>query len=118
MNTFTLPQQSDGLKINARLGASAAAQLHALTRKTGLGISEIVRLSLAHYHETVMQTSKVMPKSKIVAMAGKYGSTGPDSGRLSTDYKRLFGEGIAKKYGLSAKPIDAPLVTAKKKRAA
>ena len=113
MNTAALSQQQDGLKINARLSASAAAQLSSLTKKTGLGISEIVRLSLNHYHQTVM--AEKFPPSKIVAMAGKYASTGPDSGRLSTDYKRLFGEGIAKKYGLSAQPLQAPVAAPKKK---
>lgn len=114
MNTVSLPQHQDGLKINARLSASAAEQLNALTRKTGLGISEIVRLSLAQYHETVMQTSKPRPKSKIAAMAGKYGSTGPDAGTLSTRYKELYADGIAAKYGLTATKQSLSRATSKK----
>jgi hypothetical protein len=115
MNAIASTQHIDGLKINARLGANTAAQLNALTRKTGLGISEIVRLSLNHYHQAVM-TDKI-PPSKIVAAAGKYASSGEDSGRLSTNYKRLFGEGIAKKYGLTAKaPAQAATPTKKKSR--
>jgi Ribbon-helix-helix protein, copG family len=111
MNTATLSSPAEHLKINARLGAGSVAQLKALTRETGLGVSEIVRVSLAHYHEAVFQAKKPIPKSKIVAMAGKYASTGPDSGRLSTDYKRIFGEILEEKYkartsdtGLSAAP--------------
>jgi Ribbon-helix-helix protein, copG family len=113
MTTLASSSPSDSLKINARLGANAAAQLNALTRKTGLGISEIVRLSLNHYHQAVM-TDKI-PPSKIVAAAGKYASSGEDSGRLSTEYKRLFGEGIAKKYGLTAKAPAQAASPAKKK---
>jgi hypothetical protein len=113
MNALALSNQQDCLKINARLSASATAQLQALTKKTGLGISDIVRLSLNHYHQAVM--TEKFPPSKIVAMAGKYGSSGEDSGRLSTEYKRLFGEGIAKKYGLTAKAPTKPATPAKKK---
>jgi hypothetical protein len=113
MNTATLSSPADSLKINARLGANAAAQLHDLTRKTGLGISEIVRLSLNHYHQSVM-TEKI-PPSKIVAAAGKYASSGKDSGRLSTEYKRIFGEAIAEKYGLTAKAPTQRATAAKKK---
>jgi hypothetical protein len=98
MNTATLSSPAEHLKINARLGAGSVAQLKALTRETGLGVSEIVRVSLAHYHEAVFQAKKPIPKSKIVAMAGKYASTGPDSGRLSTDNKRIFGEILEEKY--------------------
>lgn len=102
MNTLTASHQLDGLKINARLGAGAAAQLRALTRKTGLGISEIVRLSLAHYHETVMQTNQ--PKAtRIVSMTGKYGSAVPDADTLSSRSKEMFGDAVAAKYGLTAK---------------
>jgi hypothetical protein len=98
MNTATFSSSADSLKINARLGAGSVAQLKALTRETGLGVSEIVRVSLAHYHAAVFQAKKPMPKSKIVAMAGKYASSGPDSGRLSADYKRIFGEILEEKY--------------------
>jgi Ribbon-helix-helix protein, copG family len=113
MHTTASIQHTDGLKINARLGANTAAQLSALTRKTGLGISEIVRLSLNHYHQAVMADK--IPPSKIVAAAGKYASSGEDSGRLSAEYKRLFGEGIAKKYGLTAKAPPQPTTPSKKK---
>jgi hypothetical protein len=113
MNTATLTSSAESLKINARLSSNAAAQLSALTRKTGLGISEIVRLSLSHYHQVVMNDT--IAPSKIVANAGKYASSGEDSGRLSTDYKRIFGEGIAKKYGLTAKAPEHKATAVKKK---
>ena len=37
-------------RINARLDAQSAAQPQYLTTTTGLGISEAVRMSLAHYY--------------------------------------------------------------------
>ncbi|NJM43637.1 MAG: ribbon-helix-helix protein, CopG family [Brachymonas sp.] len=101
MNTAT--QNSAPLKINARLAGDAAAQLHQLVRKTGLSVSEIVRLSLANYAQVIEASQKPKPKSRIAEMAGKYASTGEYSGQLSTRYKELFGDAIAKKYGLSAK---------------
>ncbi len=113
MSTLATSDPSNSLKINARLSASAAAQLNALTRKTGLGISEIVRLSLAHYHETMMQANQPKAKSRIVSMAGKYGSQGPDAGTLSTRYKELYAQGIAAKYGLAAKTSQVKNVTSR-----
>ncbi len=101
MNTAAHPPTS--LKINARLAGDAAEQLHYLVHKTGLSVSEIVRLSLAHYHQAIESSQKPKPKSRIAEMAGKYGSSGEYSGQLSTQYKQLFGEAIAKKHGLSAK---------------
>jgi hypothetical protein len=115
MNTATLSSPADNLKINARLGASSVAQLKALTRETGLGVSEIVRMSLAHYHETVFQAKKPVAKSKIVEMAGKYASSGTDSGRLSTEYKRIFGEILEEKYRVRTSASDRATAPSRKK---
>lgn len=38
-------------RINARLDAQSAAQLAYLTATTGLGVSEVVRVSLAYYYQ-------------------------------------------------------------------
>lgn len=115
MNTAAPIQHTDGLKINARLGAGSVAHLKALTRETGLGVSEIVRASLAHYHEAVFQAKKPKVKSKIVEMVGKYASTGPDSGRLSTEYKRIFGEILEEKYKASNAVSHLPVAPSRQK---
>lgn len=97
MNTTALPKPD--FKINARLGAEAAAQLGALMRKTGLSMSEIVRASLAHYHEAVVLAGMPRATSRIATMAGRYESRGTDAGRLSSDYKQMLGEGLSAKHG-------------------
>jgi Ribbon-helix-helix protein, copG family len=102
MNTTTLPNAD--FKINARLGTEAAAQLGALMRKTGLSMSEIVRASLAHYHEAVVLAGKPRATSRIASMAGRYESRGADTGRLSSDYKQMLGEGLAAKHGATQRP--------------
>ena len=43
---------SPDARINARLDAQAASQLDYLTTTTGMGVSEVVRASLAHYYAT------------------------------------------------------------------
>jgi Ribbon-helix-helix protein, copG family len=102
MNTTTLPNAD--FKINARLGTEAAAQLRALMRKTGLSMSEIVRASLAHYHEAVVLAGKPKATSRIASMAGRYESRGTEAGRLSGDYKNMLGDGLASKHGKPRHP--------------
>jgi Ribbon-helix-helix protein, copG family len=101
MNTAT--HTSAPLKINARLPGDAAAQLNQLVRKTGLSVSEIVRLSLAHYSQAIEASQKPKPKSRIAAMAGKYTSSGEYSGQLSTRYKEIYALDMAKKHEINSR---------------
>lgn len=105
MNTTVQPPTP--LKINARLAGDAAAQLHQLVRKTGLSVSEIVRLSLAHYSQAIEASQKPKPKSRIAAMAGKYASSGEYSGQLSTRYKEIYAQDMAKKHERNSRVIEA-----------
>ncbi len=92
-----------GVKVNARLGAGAAAQLEALRIKTGLGISEILRQSLAQYHASVMHANQPPPKSRLASLAGKHASSGPDAGSLSVNYKAVLAQGWADKHAPQAR---------------
>ena len=85
------------LKVNARFNATALAQLHSLTASTGLGISEVLRLSVASLHGQLLG-QKTPPASKIVAMAGKYSSAG--DGTLSSSYKDHSADAIASKHSI------------------
>ena len=88
-------------RINARLDAHAAAQLHYLTATTGLGVSEVVRASLAHYYQA--QRAQQTPALRhLLPLVGRFCSGRADTSEQvkqvvaqHLDAKRAAGVGKA-----------------------
>lgn len=80
-------------RINARLDAHATAQLQYLTATTGLGVSEVVRISLAHYYEA--QRAQQAPVLRhLTQLVGRYRSGSSDT---SARVKQVVAEHLARK---------------------
>ena len=84
------------MRVNARLDEATQQQLEYLTQTTGHSVSDVVRESVAQYY---VQVRRQRGASRFLAMAGK-----GDSGRsdLSTNYKTLLAETLARKIGKHA----------------
>lgn len=91
-------------RINARLDAHAAAQLDYLTATTGLGISEVVRASLAHYYQA--QRAQQTPALRhLLPLVGRYRSGRVDT---SAQVKQVVAQYIGAKHDAgAAKPARA-----------
>lgn len=82
-------------RINARLDAHAAAQLQYLTATTGLGVSEVVRASLAHYYQA--QRAQQAPALRhLLPLVGGFRSGRSDT---SARVKQVVAEHLEAKHG-------------------
>lgn len=82
------------MRVNARLDAAAAEQIDYLTQATGLGVSHVLRESVALYYRHV-KAQRAGP-THFGALIGK-----GDSGRsdIAGDWKSFVGAGLADKHG-------------------
>ena len=97
----TLPK-----RLNARLDATAAQRLSYLMTRTGLAMSDVVRLSLESlYNATRQQSASTSKKSSLDALIGRYGSDASLNGRVSTTYKDLLAQGLANKHSSQANGV-------------
>ena len=86
-------------RINARLDTQACAQLAYLTATTGLGISEVVRMSLAHYYRA-QRTAQTPALKHLMPLVGRFRSGQADT---SERVKQVVAEHIAAKLGTATK---------------
>ena len=88
-------------RINARLDAQSAAQLEYLTATTGLGVSEVVRASLAYYYQA--QRTQASPQLlHLRPLVGRFRSGQPDT---SGKVKQVVADYLAaKQSGGSVRP--------------
>ena len=86
------------MRVNARLDDESAEQIDYLTRATGLGVSHVLRESVAMYYGHVRAQRAGI--SHLGPLIGK-----GDSGRtdIASDAKRHLGESLAAKHGLLAR---------------
>jgi hypothetical protein len=82
-------------RLNARLDQQASEHLAALKTSLGLSVSDIVRASLAFYHDA-MTKKKSAPLASFGKHIGKYDSGG--DGTLSENYKAQIGKHLERKY--------------------
>lgn len=85
-------------RLNARLDPTTAERLQYLMTRTGLAMSEVVRMSLDHFYNATRK-DVVASKDGLDALIGKHGSGAKIKGQLSSDYKALYRDGLAKKHG-------------------
>jgi hypothetical protein len=83
------------LRLNARLDQQASEHLASLQSSLGLPVSDIVRASLAFYHDAMI---KKTPKTlaSFGKHIGRYDSGG--NGTISENYKAEAGKYIERKY--------------------
>lgn len=87
------------MRVNARLDDEAQEQIDYLTRTTGLGVSHVLRESVALYYAQVRAQRAGI--AHLGALIGK-----GDSGRsdIASDWKRHLGDSLDEKYPRSSKP--------------
>lgn len=67
-----------------------------LTEATGLGVSEVLKASVAHYYKMVSSSSQ----SKLPNLSRFIGRGGSGRTDVSVKAKDLFGEGLAAKHSV------------------
>jgi hypothetical protein len=85
-------------RLNARLDANSAQQLHYLVTRTGLAVSDVVRLSLENFYNTTRRQTQDNKAKSLDALIDQYGSEASSEGTLSTNYKAAWANELDKKY--------------------
>jgi len=81
-------------RLNARLDASRAGKVDALSRATGASVSRVIRDAIDHYHASIAGggSGGLKALDKLVGCA-----RGPKD--LSRSYKRILTESLSAKHG-------------------
>lgn len=87
-------------RINARLDAQTAAQLDYLVATTGLGVSEIVRASLAHFYEA-QRAGQAASLKHLMPLVGRFRS---GQSATSAQVKQVVAEYLDAKHGAADRP--------------
>jgi hypothetical protein len=81
------------MRVNARFEGEYERQVEFLTEATGLGVSDVLKASVAHYYQVVSATGQ--PRlANLRRFIGKQGSGRTD---ISTRAKEIFGDSVASK---------------------
>lgn len=86
--------KSRGGRINARLEPELRAKVDFLRRRTKLGATEIIKLSIEQYYESVRRGPRA---GKEVLSARGFIGCGEAEPTLSTTYKSVLATSLAKK---------------------
>lgn len=86
------------MRVNARFEGEHERQMEFLTEATGLGVSEVLKASVAHYYKLVSASNQ----SKLPNLSRFIGKGGSGRTDVSVKAKELFGESTAAKH--SVKP--------------
>jgi hypothetical protein len=86
------------MRVNARFDGEYERQMEFLSEATGLGVSEVLKASVAHYYQMVSASTQ----SKLPNLSRFIGRRGSGRANVSVKAKELFGEGMAAKH--SVKP--------------
>jgi hypothetical protein len=88
------------MRVNARFEGDYERQVEFLTEATGMGVSDVLKASVAHYYQAVRAKGK--PKlTHLQAFIGKQSSGRSD---VSSRAKELFGEVVAGKRATRKQP--------------
>ncbi|KNZ34036.1 MAG: hypothetical protein AD742_00920 [Methylibium sp. NZG] len=83
------------MRVNARLDEESSEQLEYLTTATGMGVSQVLRESVALYYRQARASAT--GAHHLLALAGK-GQSGRSD--IASDVKRHLAEALATKHGL------------------
>jgi hypothetical protein len=89
------------MRVNARLDDESERQMKFLVEATGLGVSDVVKTSLAHYYQA-LRSARPTRLTHLRTFIGRQGSGRSD---VSVRSKELFAEGLAGKAGPNARPV-------------
>jgi hypothetical protein len=92
------------MRVNARFDGEYERQMEFLSEATGLGVSEVLKASVAHYYKTVKASSQ----SKLPNLSHFIGKGGSGRTDVSVKAKELFGEGIAAKHSVKRSARSGP----------
>lgn len=84
------------MRVNARFDGEYERQMEFLSEATGLGVSEVLKASVAHYYGVISASSR----SKLPNLRNFIGKQGSGRTDVSVKAKKLFGEGVASKHSL------------------
>jgi hypothetical protein len=87
------------MRVNARFDGEYEQQMEFLTEATGLGVSEVLKASVAHYYQMVSDSQRTK-LSNLKAFIGKQGSGRTD---VSGKAKDLFGAATAVKHAVRSR---------------
>lgn len=81
------------MRVNARLDGEYERQVEFLIEATGMGVSDVLKASVAHYYKEISAAARPQ-LSNLRSFIGKQGSGRQDVSRRA---KELFGESVARK---------------------
>lgn len=82
------------MRVNARFDGEYERQMEFLSEATGLGVSEVLKASVAHYYKLVSASSQ----SKLPNLSRFIGKQSSGRKDVSVKAKELFGEVVAAKH--------------------
>ncbi len=89
------------MRVNARLDEETERQLKFLVETTGLGVSDVVKSSLAHYYQALRGAQP----TRLTHLRAFIGGQGSGRSDVSVRSKELFAEGVAGKTGAKARAV-------------
>jgi hypothetical protein len=84
------------MRVNARFDGEYERQMEFLTEATGLGVSEVLKASVAHYYKMVSASSQ----SRLPNLSRFIGKGSSGRTDISVKAKELFGESTAAKHSV------------------
>ena len=84
------------MRVNARFDGEYERQMEFLSEATGLGVSEVLKASVAHYY----QMMKASSPSKLPNLSRFIGKSGSGRTDISVKAKEIFGDGLAAKHSV------------------
>jgi hypothetical protein len=85
------------MRVNARFDGEYAKQMEFLTEATGLGVSEVLKASVAHYYQMVSASTP----SKLPNLSRYIGVQGSGRTDVSAKTRELIGDGLAVKHSIN-----------------
>lgn len=84
------------MRVNARFDGEYEKQMEFLTEATGLGVSEVLKASVAHYYQMVSASTG----SKLPNLRRFIGGSGSGRTDISSKTRELVGQGLAVKHSI------------------
>jgi hypothetical protein len=84
------------MRVNARFDGEYEKQMEFLTEATGLGVSEVLKASVAHYYQMVSASTR----SKLPNLRRFIGGQGSGRSDVSAKARELVSDGVAVKHSI------------------
>ena len=87
------------MRVNARFDGEHEKQMEFLTEATGLGVSEVLKASVAHYYQMMSASTR----SKLPNLRRFIGGKGSGRTDVSSRTRELVGDGLAVKHSVKGR---------------